>query len=80
MKSSIIDVYYVPSNIVGIHPSMASIIRSWDESLYIECNVKELAGANRQINWTQNGPLYISGHMINCGLDLKETMMLNGSI
>jgi len=77
MNTSIVDVYYVSSNVVGFHPSVASIIRSWDGSLYIECNVKELAGANRQIHWTADGTLYINRQMINGGLLLMEKMMLN---
>jgi len=79
MRNSNIDVYYIPSNIVGIHPSVASVIRSWDGSLYIECNVKELAGANRQINWTQDGIIFINGDMINGGLSSLEKFILNGN-
>lgn len=79
MRNSIIDVYYVPTDIVGFHPSEASVVRSWDGSLYIETNVKVLAGANRQINWTQDGTIFINGEMINCALSSIGKFMLNGN-
>ena len=77
MNNSIIDVYYVPTGYVGFCPSIANVIRSWDDSLYIETNVKELAGAGRQVHWTAEGTIFIDRQMINGGLVDLEIFRLN---
>ena len=77
MNNSIIDVYYVPSGWVGFGPSIADVIRSWDDTLYIETNVKELAGKGRRVDWTPDGLIYINRQMINGGLTDLEVFRLN---
>ena len=70
-----IDVYYVPCDIQGFHPSTAHVFRSWDGSLYIETNVKALAGARRRVQ-VLDSIIFISGIMINGGLSWYEKNML----
>jgi hypothetical protein len=77
MNNSVIDVYYVGSPIVGFYPSIVNVIRSWDDSLYIETNVQELAGERRRVDWTPDGIIYIDRQMISGGLSTLERFMLN---
>ena len=77
MRTLALDVHYVPSTWSGFGPSIANVIQSWDDSLYIETNVRELAGRVRWVCWGQDGFMTISGELINGGLTPMEKFILN---
>ena len=77
MNASIIDVYYVPYGKPGAFcGTAANIIRSWDGSVYIECNVPQVAGELRLVQWSDDGILWIEGHMLNGGLSMHDKYKL----
>jgi hypothetical protein len=76
MNERILDVYYVAGN-GEVGPSIANIIRGWDGLVYIETNVKPLAGEGRLIQWSDDGIIRIEGEMINGGLGIEDKYKLS---
>ena len=74
-----LDVYYVPDNLPPgtLTCSVSKVCKSWDESLYIETNVKGLAGHSRRITLLSDGTMFISGGVINGGLMPNQVSLFN---
>ena len=66
-KPHIMDVYFVSSNCETATAAIVDIYRSWDDSLYAETNVRDLAGPNRVVvGKNLNSVATIDGNPLNC--------------
>jgi hypothetical protein len=66
-QTLVLDVYYSDFGIKGFTAACVNIVKSWDGTLYAECNVLELCGPGRVVyTGDSKKPAYVHGQRLNC--------------